>query len=172
MSPPLLKLTAALSSWPHASPTLSPTSARFTRACELVTLSKIDVATHARPHAPVPSPLGLVGTPGLWLHAPIDISSLWNPLVVRTPRPALDLQGLAIKWFTPPSLLEEELADVDHPTPCFCARPCNPVVHIAHLFYPRRHPRLFELHVPCCSHSMSRTLSVGIPLPLECGTCS
>jgi hypothetical protein len=38
------------------------------------------------------------------LHAPFDISSLWSPLVIRTPRPALDFQSIA--------------------------RPCNQVVHI------------------------------------------
>jgi hypothetical protein len=47
-------------------------------------------------------------TLSLWLHAPVpfDISSSWSdthtPLVDRTPRPALDLHGLATHWSTSP----------------------------------------------------------------------
>ena len=46
-------------------PPFSLTSTRFTRACELVTLKQLDVATLSRTygHAPVPSSLGLVGSP-------------------------------------------------------------------------------------------------------------
>ena len=43
---------------------------------------------------------------------------LWNPLVDRTPRTSNQLQGLAIKWFTSPSVWLIGRCGLPQPLPC------------------------------------------------------